>query len=183
MFSDGFSFMKFNYKPKNSIWSVFIFGVLFSIGFTPCIGPILSAILVASTTFSSTIYSALLLFSYSLGFIIPLFILSFFYDRYKLHKNIIFRGKEFNFAGFKFHTHKFVAGLLLIILGIIYMIDRGTYLANTINPFNIKELFYLYNDRLFNYGIGSVAGNIIGALLIVSLIVIIIYFIRKDKDV
>ncbi|HIH25316.1 cytochrome c biogenesis protein CcdA [Candidatus Woesearchaeota archaeon] len=181
MFGNGFSFMNFNYKPKNSIWSVFVFGVLFSVGFTPCIGPILSAILIASTTFSSTVYSAFLLFSYSLGFILPLFILSFFYDKYHLEKNIIFRGKEFNFAGFTFHTHKFIAGLLLIILGIIYIIDRGTYLANTINPFNIKELFYLYNDKVFNSGINSVYGNIIGAVLIILVLFIIIYFIKRDK--
>ena len=110
-----------------------------------------------------------------------MFILSFFYDKYHLEKNIIFRGKEFNFAGFTFHTHKFIAGLLLIILGIIYIIDRGTYLANTINPFNIKELFYLYNDKVFNSGINSVYGNIIGAVLIILVLFIIIYFIKRDK--
>jgi len=177
----GFSFMNINYKPKeNNKLSIFIFGALFSVGFTPCVGPILGAILVASSTLG-ILQAAILLFIYSLGFIIPLFILSYFYDKYKLQNNPLFKGKEFNIGKLKFHSHKFIAGILLIILGIVYIIDRGTYIANKIDPFGTKEYFYSYNDKLIKLGIDPLIGNIIGIIILAVFVLIGIYLLRRKK--
>lgn len=182
LFGKGFSFMNINYKPKeNSKLSVFIFGALFSIGFTPCVGPILAAILVASSTLG-ILQAAILLFMYSLGFILPLFILSYFYDRYKLQNNPLFKGKEFNIGRLRLHTHKFIAGILLILLGVIYIIDRGTYIANKIDPFGTKEYFYTYNDKLIKLGINPLTGNLIGAIIIIILVAVGIYLLKRKDE-
>ena len=183
LFGKGFSFIHTKYKPETkSALSVFMFGMLFSVGFTPCVGPVLSAILLVASTLNSITYSAFLLFTYSLGFILPLFVLSFFYDKYRLHEKSLFKGKEFTISGIKFHSHKFAAGILLIILGIMYIIDKGTYIANKIDPFGTKELFYFYNDKIINTGISRVMGNVAGIILIVLIALIIFYIInRKEK--
>ncbi len=52
-------------------WAPPVMGVAFGFGWTPCIGPVLGAILTLSTT-SSTVYQGMaLLFAYSLGLGIP----------------------------------------------------------------------------------------------------------------
>ena len=66
---------KFYTKKSNNIFFVFIVGMAFGFGWTPCIGPILGSILALAST-EETIYKAILLLSfYSLGLAIP-FILS-----------------------------------------------------------------------------------------------------------
>ena len=66
---------KFYTKKSNNIFFVFIMGMAFGFGWTPCIGPILGSILALAST-EETIYKAILLLSfYSLGLAIP-FILS-----------------------------------------------------------------------------------------------------------
>ena len=66
---------KFYTKKSNNIFFIFIVGMAFGFGWTPCIGPILGSILALAST-EETIYKAILLLSfYSLGLAIP-FVLS-----------------------------------------------------------------------------------------------------------
>ena len=66
---------KFYTKKSNNIFFVFIIGMAFGFGWTPCIGPILGSILALAST-EETIYRAIILLSfYSLGLAIP-FVLS-----------------------------------------------------------------------------------------------------------
>ncbi|MCD7965441.1 MAG: cytochrome c biogenesis protein CcdA, partial [Clostridiaceae bacterium] len=58
----------------------FLLGLTFSFGWTPCIGPVLGAILGLSATSSRPLYGALLMAVYSLGFLIPFLALSLFSD-------------------------------------------------------------------------------------------------------
>lgn len=68
---------KFNikFKPAGYLGSLFV-GIGFAAGWSPCVGPILSAILALSASESGTWFG--LITAYSLGFAIPFFILSFF---------------------------------------------------------------------------------------------------------
>ncbi len=54
--------------------SAFIMGVSFSLGWSPCIGPILATILLYAASSGSAFKGAAFLLAYSLGFGIPLFI-------------------------------------------------------------------------------------------------------------
>ncbi|MCR5757276.1 MAG: cytochrome c biogenesis CcdA family protein [Selenomonas sp.] len=69
------------YRPflqhsADSLGGTFLLGASFSLGWTPCTGPILASILVY-TSQTATLYSGLILLAaYSLGFAIPFFLLT-----------------------------------------------------------------------------------------------------------
>lgn len=67
--------MDFKFKPAGYIGS-FIFGIGFSAGWSPCVGPILAAIIALAATEPGAWFP--LITAYSLGFAIPFFVLAFF---------------------------------------------------------------------------------------------------------
>jgi len=116
---------KFYTKKSNNIFFVFIVGMAFGFGWTPCIGPILGSILALAST-EETIYKAILLLSfYSLGLAIP-FILSgylmqkflLFSKNFKRNINLVTKG----------------GGIILLITGILILTNQlqvlGYYILN-----------------------------------------------------
>ncbi len=101
---------EFKNRPSGYIGSVLI-GMAFAAGWTPCTGPILSAVilLAASNPGSGVVY----MLAYSLGFAIPFFILSFFVGRMKSIRK---------------HSAKImkIGGYLMIIMGIVLFFDWMT---------------------------------------------------------
>lgn len=94
----------------NSIISAFVFGVIYSVSLTPCIGAFLgSALMLASSTGSSAKGIALLL-SYSLGMGIPFLISSVLIDKLK---------NTFDFIKKHYKAINTVCGIFLILVGII----------------------------------------------------------------
>lgn len=90
----------------------FLLGLTFSFGWTPCIGPVLGAILGLSATSSQPLYGGFLMAMYSLGFLIPFLVLSLFSDVLltkvkKLNKHL---GKI-----------KIAGGVIIIFMGILLM--------------------------------------------------------------
>ncbi|RAK09783.1 cytochrome c biogenesis protein CcdA [Halanaerobium saccharolyticum] len=88
----------------------FIMGVILAVGWTPCIGPILSSILIAASTRANIFQGGLLLFVYAVGLALPFFITALFMD-YLLPKL-----KAFN--KFLPIINK-ITGTLLIIFGLL----------------------------------------------------------------
>ncbi len=113
-----------NKKPTTLLGS-FFFGSAIGISWTPCVGPILVAILILASTASSVFTGGVLLFAYSVGLAIPLLTVSYFSSR--LNKNSrfwkILRGKEIIFSVGKrkiqIHSSTLIAGALFIILGVL----------------------------------------------------------------
>ena len=116
---------KFYTKKSNNIFFVFIVGMAFGFGWTPCIGPILGSILALAST-EETVYKAILLLSfYSLGLAIP-FILSgylmqkflLFSKNFKRNINLVTKG----------------GGIILLITGILILTNQlqvlGYYILN-----------------------------------------------------
>ena len=68
---------KLPFQKKGSVNAViaFLMGFTFSFAWTPCIGPMLSSVLVAAAASSS---STLLIFCYGLGFVVPFLVLGLF---------------------------------------------------------------------------------------------------------
>lgn len=62
-------------KPAGYLGS-FLIGATFSVGWTPCVGPLLASILLLSSTEKEVIRGAVLLFSYSMGLALPFFLSS-----------------------------------------------------------------------------------------------------------
>ena len=100
-------------KPKNlNFIKAIIFGMLFSISWTPCIGTFLSSALLLVATQNQMIKGIVLMILYSIGLGIP-FILSVF---------LIEKLKEvFNFIKRNYNIIKKISGIILILMGIYTM--------------------------------------------------------------
>lgn len=106
-------------KPIGYLGSAFV-GVAFGAAWTPCIGPILGAILTLAAAQASVAQGTFLLFVYALGLAIPFLLTALALDRF--------------LAWFKRFRQYIVwveriAGVMLIILGVLLLTDRFTLLA------------------------------------------------------
>jgi cytochrome c-type biogenesis protein len=116
-----------NQKPFGVIGS-FLMGLAFAFGWTPCIGPILAAILTVAGTKETIWQGVFLLTAYSLGLGIPFMITAFsltlffkLFDRIKKH----------------FHTIEIISGILLIIIGILMITGMLSQITGFLNTFGI----------------------------------------------
>ena len=102
-------------KENDSIWGAFLLGFTFSLGWTPCVGPILASILFISSGGGNPYYWALTMFIYVLGLATPFVILSLS-SKYVLAK----------VSAIKKHLGimKKIGGLLIIIMGILLLTDK-----------------------------------------------------------
>src|SRR3989338_8076153 len=150
----GFSFIKIDKKTGHDIAGIFTFGILFGLGWSACLGPVLAGILLIASTFHNYFYSAALLFFYSLGLFVPLFLISILFDKYNLTQKAWVKGKEFEVKifgkTFFMHTTKIVAGILLIASGLTFIVFNGTSVINNLDPLRTSVYAYIFEDRLFN---------------------------------
>jgi len=103
---------RLNLKSKNGVFGTFLLGFTFSFGWTPCIGPILGAVLGVSATNGQVFYGAFLMLIYAMGLMIPFLIVAIFSD-------VILRQVK------KLNRHlekiKIVGGIIIILMGILLM--------------------------------------------------------------
>jgi cytochrome c-type biogenesis protein len=102
--------LEFKNRPSGFLGSALI-GMAFAAGWTPCTGPILSAVIALAATNPGS--GVLYMVAYSLGFAIPFLILSFFVGRMKwIRKN---SGKIVKIGGY-----------IMIVMGIVLFFDWMT---------------------------------------------------------
>ncbi|SNZ10069.1 cytochrome c-type biogenesis protein [Persephonella hydrogeniphila] len=99
-------------KKPPGIIGAFIVGVAFAFGWTPCIGPVLGAILLYASQQETVMQGVILLFAFSMGLGIPFIITA-------MAINQFFR--FFNFMRRYFLIIEIVGGLLLIFVGILLL--------------------------------------------------------------
>lgn len=97
------------FKPTGFFSSI-LFGVIFSISWTPCLTAFLGTALVLASKQDTVIEGTIMLLLYSLGLAIPFIISSLLIERLKT---------TFDFIKKNFKAISLVCGILLIILGII----------------------------------------------------------------
>lgn len=95
--------------PGGKALSSYLLGLAFAFGWTPCIGPILGAILTVSATSGVAGNGIGLLAIYSLGLGVPFVVAALFTDQFLHH------AKKFRKHGPLIHR---VAGIILIIMGV-----------------------------------------------------------------
>lgn len=105
---------------KNTYLKTFLLGLTFSFGWTPCIGPILGAILSLSAAGVKVTYSIFLMMVYALGLLIPFLILAVFSDTLLIKLKILNRHLE---------TIKIIGGVILILMGLIFLSGQFNRLA------------------------------------------------------
>jgi len=101
-------------EKRLGYFSSFVVGVVFAAGWTPCIGPILSAILIYASTSQSFTTGIVLLAFYSLGLAIPFFLSSLAFNLFLATFERIRRYMR---------VIVFVSGLFLIGIGILFLTD------------------------------------------------------------
>lgn len=98
-------------KTEN-VFSTFLFGMIFSIGWTPCVGAFLGSALMLASERGTMAEGLLMLLLYSLGLGIPFLISALLLDRLK---------ETFQFIKRNYVWINRIAGIFLIIVGISMM--------------------------------------------------------------
>lgn len=100
--------------PGNPL-SAGVMGAAFALGWSPCIGPILASVLLLASTTGTVVSGGFLLGVFSLGLGIPFVLTAIFYKRMTMYIN--------RYAWVSTSITK-IAGLLLILLGVLMVIER-----------------------------------------------------------
>jgi cytochrome c-type biogenesis protein len=168
-------------KNKSSFFEHFVLGIMFSFGWAPCAGAILSGIFVLTIRLEAMHESILMLLFYALGISLPLLILSYAADRWDWQKSRWFDGRKFVLFGVKTTVYTTIASLFLIIIGILMVLHGGTYLFMDKIPQLIPwtmDMFTAVNLELIESGgfLKNSVVNILGGILIVG---VIGWFVRR----
>jgi cytochrome c-type biogenesis protein len=112
-------------KPAGPLGAFFV-GLAFAFGWTPCIGPILAAILAIAGAQDTIGQGVALLAVYSLGLGVPFLLTSLAVDRF--------------FAAFKkirrhYKLIEVTAGALMIVVGVLIFTNRFTIIAQYLTPY------------------------------------------------
>ena len=113
--------------PKRGVTGAFFLGLAFALGWTPCIGPILGAILAVAATRETLAQGMVLLAIYSAGLAIPFLVTSLgvgqflkFYGRFRRH----------------LHAVEVGSGVLLIAIGVLMAFNKFAVLSQRLSFLN-----------------------------------------------
>lgn len=106
---------------SHSFLSAFLFGMVFSVGWTPCVGAFLGSALMLASQQGSALGGVLMLFCYSLGLGVPFLLAALLLK--ELQGSI-------NWIKSHYTVINIVSGLLLVVVGILMMTGQmGRFLA------------------------------------------------------
>jgi cytochrome c-type biogenesis protein len=114
-------------KGSSTLVGSFVIGFAFAFGWTPCLGPILSAILTIAAQQDTVMKGALLLAMYSMGLAVPFLLTAVLMERFLKF-----------YSRFRSHMHaiEVASGCLMIALGILLVIGRFTLISNWLSFLN-----------------------------------------------
>ena len=98
-----------NVKEISGVFSAFVFGMIYSVSLTPCVGAFLGSALMMASTSGGAVKGALLLLAYSLGLGIPFVLSAVLINRLN---------SVFSFIKKHYTIVNLVSGLFLIVIGI-----------------------------------------------------------------
>ena len=107
-----------------NFWSAAIFGVVFSVGWTPCVGVFLGSALMLASQQGSAMVGTLMLLSYSLGLGVPFLLSAVLIDQLK---------GAFAFIKRNYAVINKVCGILLVSVGVLMATGLLTRFLNVMN--------------------------------------------------
>lgn len=99
-------------KTEMGFFSAFLFGVVFSVGWTPCVGVFLGSALAMASQQGEVLTGVIMLLLYSLGLGVPFLLSAVLIDKLK---------GTFSFIKKHYKIINTVSGIFLIIIGIVMM--------------------------------------------------------------
>jgi cytochrome c-type biogenesis protein len=108
----GINSQHINPEHRQGFWPSLLFGVVFSIGWTPCVGAFLGSALMLASQQGSVLQGILLLLCYSLGLGLPFVVSAILIDQLK---------STFDFIKRHYDIITRVSGIFLILVGIFMM--------------------------------------------------------------
>ncbi|WLV24634.1 cytochrome c biogenesis protein CcdA [Aciduricibacillus chroicocephali] len=108
---------------KRDLIGTYLLGFTFSFGWTPCIGPILGAVLGLSASEGQAAYGAFLMLVYALGMLIPFLLLAVFSDV------LLRQTKKLNRH---LRTIRITGGVIIVIMGIFLMTNQLNFFTTLI---------------------------------------------------
>lgn len=117
-------------KHPAGYFGSFLIGMTFAAGWTPCIGPILGAILITAATSGTTLYGFKLLLVYSIGLGLPFFITSMAINTFLIHIQIVYRYMK---------SIMITSGLLLIAFGVLLLTDNLALISGILSDLNTNH--------------------------------------------
>ena len=114
-------------KGSSTPIGAFVIGFAFAFGWTPCLGPILTAILTLASEQDTVVKGILLLAVYSLGLAVPFLLTSLLMERFLKF-----------YSRFRSHMHvlEVASGGLLIALGVLLVVGRFTLISSWLSFLN-----------------------------------------------
>lgn len=117
---------RFAFNPNLLRWqklNAVLLGITFGFAWSPCIGPVLSVILLWASQAETALKGALLLFVYGTGLGIPFILIGLFYEH--------IRHKIFRYTRFSVVLNK-IGAVLIIFTGILLITEKLGYVFNGI---------------------------------------------------
>ena len=99
-------------NKKMGFASSMLFGMVFSVGWTPCVGAFLGSALMMAAQQESAMHGVFMLLSYSLGLGLPFLISAIFISQLK---------STFDFVKKRYDKITLFSGLLLVVVGVLMM--------------------------------------------------------------
>ena len=99
-------------KMNNGFFSAVIFGVIFSLGWTPCVGAFLGSALALASQQGHVLEGMLMLLVYSLGLGVPFLVSAVLIDKLK---------SAFNWIKAHYDVINLISGALLVFVGVLMM--------------------------------------------------------------
>lgn len=118
--------------------SSLLLGSAFGFGWTPCVGPVLGAVLALAATSTTVLQGAFLLFIFSLGLAVPFLVIA---------AGIGSATKYIEKISPYLHAITIIGGILLVFLGILLLTNNFSALIG----YGYRLLQFINYDRLLNY--------------------------------
>ncbi len=142
----GIPFKKFGNSPLETFGT----GLVYTMGWSACSGPILAGILIMASIMHNYVSAILLLFFYGLGILVPLLLTGVLYDKYQFWRSPLFKGKMLSMGEIRVHTTDLLSGILLLLVGGLFLFQTNTKIFNQYDTMGILFsgvfLFFLYTQ-------------------------------------
>jgi len=162
-----------NRKIGKNFLGIFLFGMLFALGFTACMGPAIYGILIIAGLLNSYLYAGVLMLFYSFGLFVPFFLAAFLFDKYNLAK---FLSKINSKIGFPIIN--IIAGLILIAMGFVFIFYGGTFIVEYLGLGSLSIRNYAFQNMI----ISSNISKFIGGIVLVAFILFLWFALRRKDE-